>query len=195
MNSIQIALGVAAGICFYASLYHFLVGLRRRPMDPVHLLFAMTAPVLRLHEFLPDVSAPGGCQPVSICVHYRRPVVVDGTPVRRAALPMVRGFLHQSETISGSRDIKHANIIFYLHTHNFAGNLSVHGIAHLQIKTEMIVQLFIAPPEACFERLQPDQPVDRHVRPGGVIDVQVRKGLFIDPAEEVAIEILCPGVR
>jgi hypothetical protein len=43
MNSIQIALGVAAGICFYASLYHFLVGLRRRPMDPVHLLFAMTA--------------------------------------------------------------------------------------------------------------------------------------------------------
>jgi signal transduction histidine kinase/DNA-binding NarL/FixJ family response regulator len=43
MNSIQIALGVAAGICFYASLYHFLVGFRRRPMDPVHLLFAMTA--------------------------------------------------------------------------------------------------------------------------------------------------------
>ena len=43
MNSIQIALGVASGICFYASLYHFLVGLRRRPMDPVHLLFAMTA--------------------------------------------------------------------------------------------------------------------------------------------------------
>ncbi len=43
MNSIQIALGVAAGICFYASLFHFLVGLRRRPMDPVHLLFAMTA--------------------------------------------------------------------------------------------------------------------------------------------------------
>ena len=43
MNSIQIALGVAAGICFYASLYHFLVGLRRRPMDPVHLLFALTA--------------------------------------------------------------------------------------------------------------------------------------------------------
>lgn len=43
MNSIQIALGVAAGICFYASLYHFLVGLRRRPRDPVHLIFAMTA--------------------------------------------------------------------------------------------------------------------------------------------------------
>jgi signal transduction histidine kinase/AmiR/NasT family two-component response regulator len=43
MNSIQIALGVASGICFYASLYHFLVGLRRRPMDPVHLLFALTA--------------------------------------------------------------------------------------------------------------------------------------------------------
>jgi signal transduction histidine kinase/DNA-binding response OmpR family regulator len=43
MNSIQIALGVAAGICFYASLYHLLVGLRRRPMDPVHLLFALTA--------------------------------------------------------------------------------------------------------------------------------------------------------
>jgi hypothetical protein len=43
MNSIQIALGVAAGICFYASLYHFLVGLRRRPVDPVHLLFALTA--------------------------------------------------------------------------------------------------------------------------------------------------------
>lgn len=43
MNSIQLALGVAAGICFYASLFHFLVGLRRRPMDPVHLLFAMTA--------------------------------------------------------------------------------------------------------------------------------------------------------
>jgi signal transduction histidine kinase/DNA-binding response OmpR family regulator len=43
MNSIQIALGVAAGICFYASLYHFLVGFRRRPMDPVHLLFSMTA--------------------------------------------------------------------------------------------------------------------------------------------------------
>ena len=43
MNSIQIALGVAAGICFYASLYHLLVGLRRKPMDPVHLLFALTA--------------------------------------------------------------------------------------------------------------------------------------------------------
>ncbi len=43
MNSIQIALGVAAGICFYASLYHFLVGFRRRPMEPVHLLFALTA--------------------------------------------------------------------------------------------------------------------------------------------------------
>ena len=43
MNSIQIALGVAAGICFYASLYHFLVGLRRRPVDPVHILFALTA--------------------------------------------------------------------------------------------------------------------------------------------------------
>ncbi len=43
MNSIQIALGIAAGICFYAGLYHLLVGLRRRPMDPVHLLFAMTA--------------------------------------------------------------------------------------------------------------------------------------------------------
>lgn len=43
MNSIQIALGVVAGICFYASLYHFLVGLRRRPMDPVHLIFAVTA--------------------------------------------------------------------------------------------------------------------------------------------------------
>jgi signal transduction histidine kinase/ActR/RegA family two-component response regulator len=43
MNSIQIALGVAAGICFYASLYHFLVGFRRRPRDLVHLLFAFTA--------------------------------------------------------------------------------------------------------------------------------------------------------
>ncbi len=43
MNSIQIALGVAAGICFYASLYHFFVGFRRRPMEPVHLLFALTA--------------------------------------------------------------------------------------------------------------------------------------------------------
>lgn len=43
MNSIQIALGVASGICFYASLYHFLVGFRRRPMDPVHLLFALAA--------------------------------------------------------------------------------------------------------------------------------------------------------
>ena len=51
MNSIQIALGVAAGICFYASLYHFLVGLRRRPMDPVHLLFAMTALSFGLMNF------------------------------------------------------------------------------------------------------------------------------------------------
>jgi signal transduction histidine kinase/CheY-like chemotaxis protein len=51
MNSIQIALGVAAGICFYASLYHFLVGLRRRPMDPVHLLFAATALSFGLMNF------------------------------------------------------------------------------------------------------------------------------------------------
>jgi len=43
LNSIQIALGVASGICFYATLYHLLVGLRCRPMDPVHLLFALTA--------------------------------------------------------------------------------------------------------------------------------------------------------
>lgn len=43
MNSIQIALGVTAGICFYASLYHILVGLRRDPRDPVHILFALTA--------------------------------------------------------------------------------------------------------------------------------------------------------
>jgi signal transduction histidine kinase/DNA-binding NarL/FixJ family response regulator len=51
MNSIQIALGVAAGICFYASLYHFLVGFRRRPLDPVHLLFAMTALSFGLMNF------------------------------------------------------------------------------------------------------------------------------------------------
>ncbi|HSQ27539.1 MAG TPA: response regulator [Anaerolineales bacterium] len=43
MNSIQIALGVASGILFYASLYHFLVGFRRNPKDGVHILFAMTA--------------------------------------------------------------------------------------------------------------------------------------------------------
>lgn len=43
MNSIQIALGVAAGICFYASLFHFFKGLRRKPKDSVHILFAMTA--------------------------------------------------------------------------------------------------------------------------------------------------------
>lgn len=43
MNSIQIALGVASGILFYASLYHFLVGFRRKPKDGVHILFAMTA--------------------------------------------------------------------------------------------------------------------------------------------------------
>jgi len=45
-----------------------------------------------------------------------------------------------------------------------------------------------------IERLQPDQPIDRHVRPVRVINVQVRKGIFIDPAEEVALEVLCPGV-
>ncbi len=52
MNSIQIALGVAAGICFYASLYHFLVGLRRQPRDPVHLLFALTALSFGIMNFM-----------------------------------------------------------------------------------------------------------------------------------------------
>jgi signal transduction histidine kinase/DNA-binding response OmpR family regulator len=51
MNSIQIALGVTAGICFYAGLYHLLVGLRRKPRDPVHLLFAFTALSFGLMNF------------------------------------------------------------------------------------------------------------------------------------------------
>jgi signal transduction histidine kinase/CheY-like chemotaxis protein len=41
MNSIQIALAVIAGICFYVGIYHALVGLRRRPVDGLHLIFAM----------------------------------------------------------------------------------------------------------------------------------------------------------
>ncbi len=41
MNSIQISLAVIAGICFYVGIYHALVGLRRRPIDRLHLLFAM----------------------------------------------------------------------------------------------------------------------------------------------------------
>ena len=41
MNSIQIALAVIAGIFFYVGIYHALVGLRRRPVDRLHLLFAI----------------------------------------------------------------------------------------------------------------------------------------------------------
>lgn len=52
MNSIQIALGVAAGICFYASLYHFLVGIRRRPRDILHILFAFTALAFGVMNFM-----------------------------------------------------------------------------------------------------------------------------------------------
>jgi hypothetical protein len=65
-------------------------------------------------------------------------------------------------------------------------------IADLEIKTEMIVELFVARPEARLERFQPNQPVDRHVGPGRAIDIEDRKGIFIDAAEEVAIEVLCP---
>jgi len=43
MNSIQIALGVTAGICLYASLYHLLVGIRSHPRAMLHVLFALTA--------------------------------------------------------------------------------------------------------------------------------------------------------
>ena len=60
MNSIQIALGVAAGICFYASLYHFLVGLRRQPRDPVHLLFALTALSFGIMNFMQMFLHPAG---------------------------------------------------------------------------------------------------------------------------------------
>ena len=41
MNSIQITLAVIAGIFFYVGIYHALVGLRRRPVDGLHLLFAL----------------------------------------------------------------------------------------------------------------------------------------------------------
>lgn len=41
MNSIQIALAVIAGVCFYVGIYHALVGLRRRPVDGLHILFAL----------------------------------------------------------------------------------------------------------------------------------------------------------
>jgi hypothetical protein len=62
----------------------------------------------------------------------------------------------------------------------------------LEIEAEMIVQFFIAPTEARLERFQSNQPVYRDVRSLRVIDVEHRKGIFVDAAEEIAIEVLCP---
>ena len=43
MGVLQIIRAMSCGICFYAGLYHILVGLRRTPVDRTHLFFSLTA--------------------------------------------------------------------------------------------------------------------------------------------------------
>jgi len=38
---LPIAMGIVAGIGLYACAYHFLVGVRQRPRNPIHLIFAL----------------------------------------------------------------------------------------------------------------------------------------------------------
>ena len=43
MSILQIIRATSFGICFYAGIYHLLVGMRRKPIDRINLTFALTA--------------------------------------------------------------------------------------------------------------------------------------------------------
>lgn len=52
----------------------------------------------------------------------------------------------------------------------FVQIMQAQGIAHLQVKEEMLIQFFIAPAMGRFEDLQSNQPVYGYIGTGWVID-------------------------
>ena len=76
----------------------------------------------------------------------------------------------------------------------FTKVVQAQGVAHLQVKVEVVVGLFIAPSKTRFEHFQADQPVDRYVRSGGYISVQNGEGLFVYATKEITVEDGCPGI-
>src|SRR3970282_1265129 len=68
------------------------------------------------------------------------------------------------------------------------------SIANLNIEAEMVIQFFITPAKAGLEGIQGYQDVDRDVGPGRQIGVQAGKGLFLQPTEELAVKLACPGL-
>ena len=51
MSILQIIRAASFGICFYAGIYHLLVGMRRSPIDRIHLIFALTALAFAFRNF------------------------------------------------------------------------------------------------------------------------------------------------
>ena len=67
------------------------------------------------------------------------------------------------------------------------------GIAHLDVVTEVVVQLLIRPAVGRFEEFQPHQHVDWHVRARRTIGVHDRKRRFVQTTEELPVEDARPG--
>ena len=51
MGYLQIIRAVSCGICFYAGIYHLLVAVRRKPIDRIHLTFALASLAFALRNF------------------------------------------------------------------------------------------------------------------------------------------------
>ena len=51
MAYLQLIRAASFGICFYACIYHLLIGLRRSPFDRIHIIFACTALAFALRNF------------------------------------------------------------------------------------------------------------------------------------------------
>jgi hypothetical protein len=73
--------------------------------------------------------------------------------------------------------------------------LVAHGVAHLHIEGEGVVQLSIAPAEAGFERFQADQHIEGHIGPRGHVAIQFGKGALVEALEHFAPKGARPRLR